>query len=547
MTFLPIVARELRVAARRPSTYWLRSSAALSLLLAGTWVVLVARLAPREIGMILFGILTGSATLFCLLSGVRSTADCLSMEKREGTLGLLFLTDLKGHDVVLGKLAATSVNAIYGVLAMVPMLAVPLLMGGVAPAEFGRMALVAVNTLFFSLSLGICVSAMSRLARKAMAMTFALLLLLTAGLPAIGASLAWHHNVRRLGLAFLVPSPGYAYATAFDTLYITNKAGFWTSLALIHGLAWVCLGAASIIAPRAWQDRPPGVQKLRWRERWQLWSYGDAVERSAYRRGLLSRNAYYWLAARERLKPAYVWSVLGLLGCGWVWGVSKYHRDWLNGGVYFITALMLNVLLKGWFATEAGRQLVEDRQQGALELLLSTPLTVREILRGQLLALRRQFLGPTLAVLIVFLICLLATLRELTDADERAGFICLYGGAMVMLVADLAALYWVGMWQGLTAANAHRATSNSMSRILVLPWCGLALAALVVSLASIRGQYDPGWKLAFAGWLGFGLMTDLIFALWARDQLLTAFRLAAARRFEPRPPLWKRLLVGEVH
>ena len=33
MTFLPIVARELRVAARRPGTYWVRSGAALALIL----------------------------------------------------------------------------------------------------------------------------------------------------------------------------------------------------------------------------------------------------------------------------------------------------------------------------------------------------------------------------------------------------------------------------------------------------------------------------------------------------------------------------------
>ena len=56
----------------------------------------------------LFCILTGSAVFYCLLSGVWFTADCLSEEKREGTLGLLFLTDLKGYDVVLGKLVATS-------------------------------------------------------------------------------------------------------------------------------------------------------------------------------------------------------------------------------------------------------------------------------------------------------------------------------------------------------------------------------------------------------------------------------------------------------
>ena len=73
-----------------------------------------------------------------LLAGIFTTADCLSEEKREGTLGLLFLTDLKGYDIVLGKIVAASVNWFFGLLALFPVLALSLLMGGVAPGEFWR-------------------------------------------------------------------------------------------------------------------------------------------------------------------------------------------------------------------------------------------------------------------------------------------------------------------------------------------------------------------------------------------------------------------------
>ncbi len=545
MTFLPIVARELRVAARRRSTYWLRSGAALLVLMLGTWVFLMAeREVPREIGIILFGILAGSAVLYCLLSGVRSTADCLSGEKREGTLGLLFLTDLKGYDVVFGKLAATSVNAIYGVLAIVPMLAIPLLMGGVAPAEFGRMALVAVNTLFFSLTLGICVSAMSRSARKAMGVTFLILFVLTAVLPAIGAWLAMVHRVWRAQSVLLIPSPGYTYALAFDLNYRSNPAVFWWSILPAHCLGWICLALACVIAPRSWQDRPAGLRRLRWRERWQLWSLGNLHERDAFRSRLLGRNPYFWLAARARLKPAGVWTMLGLLACVWVWGATKYHRDWLNPFVYFLTAFTLNLLLKGWFATEVGRQLVEDRQQGALELLLSTPLSVPDILRGQSLALRRQFLGPALVALAVFLMCLMGSLRDTSDAEVSAAYIWLYVGAMVMLVADLAALFWVGVWHGLTMRDQNRAASASVARILILPWVGLALVMLVLSLASMPLEQDLGWKLFLFTWLGFGLAADIGFGTWARRKLLTEFRRAAAQRYEPSRGFWKRMLRG---
>ena len=129
MTFLPIVTRELRVSARRRRTYWVRfATAALALLFFG-WSVLFLHMAGAATfaGKMLFGGLVALIWIYAILGGVFQTADTLSEEKREGTLGLLFLTDLKGYDIVLGKLAATSLNAFYGVLALFPVMAIPVL------------------------------------------------------------------------------------------------------------------------------------------------------------------------------------------------------------------------------------------------------------------------------------------------------------------------------------------------------------------------------------------------------------------------------------
>ena len=543
MTFLPIVARELRIASRRRSTYWVRSGAVLVVLVIGMWLFLITRgQSPHEIATVLFGFLTGGAVLYCLFSGVRFTADCLSEEKREGTLGLLFLTDLKGCDVVFGKLAATSVNSFFGVLAVVPMLALPLLMGGVTPGEFGRMALVAINTLFFSLTLGICVSAMCRSARKAMAMTVLLILLFTALSPAVGAWVAHVARAPQVQIGFLLPSAGFSYLLAFDKPYNGTLANvFWWSILLIHGLGWLFLVLASVIAPRSWQEKPAGAQRLRWREQWHLWTFGNGAERAAFRKRLLDKSAYFWLAARVRLKPAYLWAVLGLAACVWAWGIAKYHRDWLNGATYCTTGMLLNLLIKVWFASETGRQLAEDRSHGALEMLLSTPLTVREVLRGQLLALRRQFLGPIIVVQTVFFLFMLALLSELMAEADRTSWVLFWAAVMAMMIADLAGLYWVGMWQGLTAKNPNRATSASLLRILVLPWVAFALVSLLLSFVSINTGLDLGPKFFLGLWVVLSLAADFGFGAWARHKLLTEFRLAAARRYELRPGFWNRL------
>src|SRR5712671_6724437 len=140
MTVLPIAERELRVAARSPRTYWSRALAALIVI---TIALLVfdsyAKLGQTKVGgQQVFATLAYLALAYALFAGAALTADCLSSEKRDETLGLLFLTDLKGYDVVLGKLVATSVRSVYGLLATFPILSLPMLLGGVRASEFWR-------------------------------------------------------------------------------------------------------------------------------------------------------------------------------------------------------------------------------------------------------------------------------------------------------------------------------------------------------------------------------------------------------------------------
>jgi hypothetical protein len=422
-----------------------------------------------------------------------------------------------------------------------------MLLGGVTAGEFGRMALVVVNALFFSLAVGISISAMSRSAQKAMAMTSLLLLFFTAAMPAAGAILVGFGKTPRLEPVFLMPSAGFSYYLAWDITFRAQPNAFWYSMLVIHGLGWLALALASVIVPRAWQDRPAGAQALRWRERWQLWSFGSLAERAAFRSLLLDRNPFYWLAARARLKPAWVWGVLGLIACVWAWGLAKFRRDWLNAGMYLVTMITLNLLLRSWFASEAPRQLAEDRKAGTLELLLSTPMTVREILRGQWLALRRQFLGPVMLVLAVECLLMAAGLSDVSVEGERGLWVFFCIAYMIMLVADLAALYWVGMWQGLTAKNAQRAANASMARILVVPWALIAVVMLLMVLAVMAGMPEPNLgQQAFLGlWFVLSLGVDFGFAAFARHKLLTEFRQVAERRYAPAPKFWKRLF-GEA-
>src|SRR3989442_202261 len=89
----PVIERELRVRTRTRVTRWQRllvaSLAGLACAGTFTWS---GQSPPGVAGQQLFRTLTAMAFIFCLVEGIRMTCDCLSRERREGTIGLLIFT-----------------------------------------------------------------------------------------------------------------------------------------------------------------------------------------------------------------------------------------------------------------------------------------------------------------------------------------------------------------------------------------------------------------------------------------------------------------------
>src|ERR1051326_1768770 len=105
MTFLPIVERELRVAARRKSTYRIRSwTVVLAIVVSFFSLMFFLMVRGRAaVGHSLFTYLTFYAFGLCLLAGVFLTADCLSEEKRQGKVRRPALPAPPVFDVVIRK------------------------------------------------------------------------------------------------------------------------------------------------------------------------------------------------------------------------------------------------------------------------------------------------------------------------------------------------------------------------------------------------------------------------------------------------------------
>lgn len=555
---VPIVARELRVAARRPATYRIRLFAALAAMALAGWKsfdLAWQGSSSSSQGASLFYVLSGLAFAYCLFIGSRVTADCVSEEKREGTLGLLFLTDLKGLDVVLGKLVASSLNSSYGILAVLPLLAMPLLLGGVTLVQFEHMVLVLLNAMFFSLSAGIFVSALSRNERKAMMGTL-LLVLTPAALPfcivffmaAVLETIQGPNDFFRV-LPWLMMNPIYPFVVSLPLppfFLAIPPESFWFSLGAVHLVSWVLLFLTALILPRIWKDR---VRKARtprvWNlaQCWRLWTQGNCQQRSALRRRLLDANPYLWLVSRDRLKPAYAWLFLSSMIAVWLWGYVQHQDVMFDFYPLVPTLLMIHAFLKFWVVSEVSHRLVEDQRNGAFELLLSTPLTIGEILRGQRMALLRQFKRP---ILILGVLEILFFQNTLSLAAIVVG--------QVILIADLVTLMWVTMRLSLKARSINEVMLKSFLYVLAVPWVLYLVAWPIWQwLGTLFLRWTFGWywqpeflaKLFF--WCAIGLLTDffLVFC-WARPQLLSHFRGTGLRQTQSRPQTWRRFLTWSL-
>ena len=566
MTFLPIVDRELRVAARKRSTFWLRVVAALVSIVIGSALMLLARFGAFgtvTLGGVLFGILTYLALGAALSAGLFFTSDCLSEEKREGTLGFLFLTDLRGYDVAGGKLLATSLRGFFALLAIFPILAITLMMGGVTGVHFWQTTLALVNALFCSLAAGLFVSAISRDPQKAMAGTLVLLVLWLGGGPladAILGAVKWHG----FKPVFSVSSPFYVFRTASAW----GQAPFWRGLLITQGIAWMLLALASVLVPRTWQERRAARSPSSTSTWSYAWRYGGARRRIALRRKLIGRNAVLWLACRERWQSLGLW-IIALLAVGMLLLLLLAGLPVLEFVVWNSVSWVFVWVLYLWAASQACRFFIEARRSGLIELLLAAPVSVREIVDGQWRALLRMFGVPVVLLLAAQMVgsCFAAS-RSLglvpapmgNMAPSLATTVVGTVATVATVAANLVAIIWFGMWMGMTSKTNNLATLKTIVFVQIIPAFAVSFAsALVIPILIMPTILKGGLSSAnastwmtstFMKWLplvsialstSLNLGKDIGFFIWARRTLYDSFRAQATRSLSPvqyvAPPL----------
>ncbi|MGZ5544707.1 MAG: ABC transporter permease, partial [Limisphaerales bacterium] len=571
MFLLPVAAREVREASRQPRTYAWRAVTALIALILMAFIAWFTRYDSTQ-GQSLFIGVTIVAYLYCLLAGVLRTADVIAEEKRENTLGLLFLTDLKGWDIILGKLLSSSVNCLFGLLALIPMLAIPMLMGGVQWSEFICVVLSLINALLLSISWGFLISSLFRASVVTISTSLAIVIFLAVGVPFIAFFFDEKLNLKLLCGYIFAFSPTHCVIFGFDTSSPSYLPHYWFSLVFNFFMTLINLRLAIFFLPRFWQEVPKNKKTERWRERIRALRFGKAISKKRLRTRLLNQNPFYWLANREQVSSAGLMFIsvfillfgfaTGVVAASGAWrGVEQIMISWM------VSLALVHVIIAFRMAMSASYRLAEDRRSGALELLLGTEVSVQELLRGYWMALGRQFFGPAMIVFFSGIFAVLMMLMLFSDnvnagnivattveiirrlfvhgADKEAGLVFIMVlSIQAMLALNWIALIWVGLWLGLREKRPGIATWTTLSIVFVPPWALLVCGVILLAEMAITRGFQPDealTSLLVAGWI-LGGSNVVFLSLWARHNLLERFREAAADRYVgPRRIAWPKL------
>lgn len=406
----PVLQRELRELARQPGTHWLRVLAAVALMvplaLAWTTDINAGRSGGRGYFMGLHRILLVGIWIV----GPVLTADCLSRERREGTLGLLFLTPLRPFQVVIGKAFVQTLRGLIFLLAASPVLVVPVVLGGVVWWDALRMFVLELAALGLALVAGLLASSMTEswwrarilalfLAVGGAIVFLGLYVIWTVPLPTVGGSggRGWWEGW--LGAAEnLMIRQGLILNLGFRGLWMDTLLGpaGWPAVRSALGIwlaSWtlvaLAVGIASAVLARSWQANPPSARRVFLARCFTEVRVGRAWWRRRQSR-ILDSNPILWLQSRTWSTRVGGWVLLGMALS--VAGLALEAQRGTVEGYYSIGHLML----LGGVAFAATASFRIERESGALELWLVTPLTPALIVRGRILGLARRFLWPTL-------------------------------------------------------------------------------------------------------------------------------------------------------
>ncbi|MBY0524102.1 MAG: ABC transporter permease [Gemmataceae bacterium] len=442
-----------------------------------------------------------------------SAAIAITQEKDRRTFILLLLTDLRNHEIVLGKLFGSLLQIGLFVAGTVPVLALLLLLGGVAPLQVAQATLIFAATGLAAGSLGGLIALWRDQTFQTLALTvlcIVLYLCLVRALALVPLLLgvtdvtAWNHLQLWL-------DPFQAMLGALEV-----PADYAWPVGPAVGFAFVMLGWSVLLNGwgiwrlRVWN---PSGEPIMQREQPTDKEEKDRVKAHAAPGTAREvwANPILWREVRTRAygrRPLLV-KLVYLIVTGLVCYYALSLADDAAGRTAFVAAYglvpvaILSLLL---LCAQAVTAITSERDRNALDLLLVTDLTPKEFIFGKLGGIATNawlFLLPPLALAVVYASQgLLASVPrghpELLAGQNIVAAVCASGTLLVLMAFTTV----LGLHVGLRNEVSRMAVVNTLGTVFFLSVGTLVCIYLIV----INGRFEYQWgSFTFflaAGWGG---------------------------------------------
>lgn len=552
----PIFTRELVTAPRRSQHFISRTAyvAGLFLVLCTAWLVITGTQDIRNasdmgrFGTLVFQLLAPlQLTLLTFISALR-TASNVALEKDKKTLLLLMMTRLRSSELVLGKLFASSLDSLAMLAASLPLFLLITLLGGVSLDQVFRSYAVTFVSVIAAASFGCLIAYWREKTFQTLALTALGIVVWTAGCEIVARVLGdrvvagipaatWAIGLSPARAILAASSPSLPSGT-------TQWFGDGVMLFLIvMGAIAALINAIAIARVRVWnpsrEARPQGQEET---GHGSIWSTTDEAttetealaamrrreEAEAARLGhvdarvrqvsrshravwdnpILWREMCTWAYGRKVLIIRAVYLLLTAMAVAGLAaliqaGALGRHGDEETlipaaarplGPFFFISLVIVNAL--------AVTSITNERDSGAIDLLMVTDLTPREFLLGKLIGV--AYVVKEMIIAPILLCVALWWFKGITGEN----MLYLILGLLVM---DLFVIM-LGLHCGMHYANSRSSIGVSLGSVFFL---FVGVVTLLVMMVSFSGSF--GTQLA--PFLAFivGGSAGLFMALGARN------------------------------
>lgn len=468
----PIFSRELLTAPRQVKHYLLRSGY-VGLFLVLMWTTWQATFGWQQVqnigdvarfGSLVFQLFSLVQISLVLFFSLLLAAGNVAQEKDRHTLILLLMTDLRSHELVLGKLFSGALPVVVLLATSIPVFTMIHMLGGIDVAQVVWMLLLCAATGFASASWGVLVAFWREKTFQTLAIGVLGIVLGLGLVETVVAVVGLDSTVGRWA-ALLDP-----YRTLFALL---NPLGSQTglepvrvsaigSVSALFGLG-VVANVVTIARLRVWNPTQSVFDSAKQSEDSKA-ATTDATAKPARTRNIW-KNPVIWREICTRaygrkavlIKLAYVMVatvvVIGLIrsgtGAEMIVGVTT-KAGFAFAGLSFLSLMLINA--------QAVTALTSERDANTLELLLVTDVTAKEFVYGKL----GGVLYNTKELILIPAALMGYYLSQSVISGES--FVCLLLGYFVLVTFSA----MLGLHSGFANDHSRAAITNSLGTMFFL-------------------------------------------------------------------------------